>query len=95
MVFYSSTKFPTTLLKFRIACSTGEEGGGSCYCAKVELNCCYAPWEHIQGVLASMIGSDDSSNWGYRCCHTEHLYVAYFDLRHGHALASSPSLKEP
>ena len=28
---------------------------------------------HIQGVLASMIGSDDSSNWGYRCCHKEHL----------------------
>ena len=28
---------------------------------------------HMQGVLASMIGSDDSSNWGYRCCHKEHL----------------------
>ena len=32
---------------------------------------------------------------GYRCFHTEHLSVAYFDLRHGHALASNPSLKEP
>ena len=29
--------------------------------------------EHMQGVLASMIGSDDISNWGYRCCHKEHL----------------------
>ena len=29
--------------------------------------------EHMQGVLASMIGSDDSSNWGYRCCHKENL----------------------
>ena len=29
--------------------------------------------EHMQGVLASMIGSDDSSNWSYRCCHKEHL----------------------
>ena len=29
--------------------------------------------EHMQGVLASMIGLDDSSNWGYRCCHKEHL----------------------
>ena len=28
---------------------------------------------HMQGVLASMIGSDDSSNWVYRCCHREHL----------------------
>ena len=28
---------------------------------------------HMQGVLASMIGSDDSSNWGYRCCHKEYL----------------------
>ena len=28
---------------------------------------------HMQGVLASMIGSDDSSNCGYRCCHKEHL----------------------
>ena len=52
-------------------------------------------WEHMQGVLASMIGSDDSFNYGYRCCHTKHLSVAYFDLRHGHALASNPSLKEP
>ena len=51
--------------------------------------------EHMQGVLASMIGSNDSSNYGYRCCHTEHLSVAYFDLRHGHAFASNPSLKEP
>ena len=25
----------------------------------------------------------------------EHLTVAYFDLRHGHAPASNPSLKEP
>ena len=51
--------------------------------------------EHMQGVLASMIGSNDSSNWGYRCFHTEHLSVTYFDLRHGHALTSNPSLKEP
>ena len=28
---------------------------------------------HMQGVLASMIGSYDSFNWGYRCCHKEHL----------------------
>ena len=28
---------------------------------------------HMHGVLASMIGSDDSSNWGYRCCHKEHF----------------------
>ena len=42
-----------------------------------------------------MIGSDDSSNWGYRFCHTKHFSVAYFDLRHGHALTSNPSLKEP
>ena len=51
--------------------------------------------EHMQGVLASMIGSDDSSNWGYRCFHTEHLSMAYSDQKHGHALASNPSLKEP
>ena len=51
--------------------------------------------EHMQGVLASMIGLDYSYNWGYRCCHTEHLSMAYFDLRHGHALASNTSLKEP
>ena len=51
--------------------------------------------EHMQGVLASMIGLDDSSYWSYRCCHTEHLSVAYFDLRHGHDLTSNPSLKEP
>ena len=48
----------------------------------------------MQGILASMIGSDDSSNWGYRCYHKEHLLVAYFDLRHGHALALIPLLKE-
>ena len=29
--------------------------------------------EHMQGVLASMKGSDDSSKWGYRCFHKEHL----------------------
>ena len=29
--------------------------------------------EHMQEVLASMIGLDDSSNWGYRCFHKEHL----------------------
>ena len=34
---------------------------------------------HMQGVLASMKGLDDFSNWGYRCCHMEHLWVAYFD----------------
>ena len=28
--FYSSTKLPTTLLKFKMACSTGEEDGGGC-----------------------------------------------------------------
>ena len=45
---------------------------------------------YIQGVLASMIGLNDFSNWGYRCCHMEHLWVAYFDSRHGHALDSAP-----
>ena len=64
---------PTTLLKFRIAFLIGEEGGGWCCCAEVELNCCCAPVGHMQVVLASMIGSDDSSNWGYRCFHKEHL----------------------
>ena len=44
---------------------------------------------YIQGVLASMTGLDDFSNWGYRCCHMEHLCVAYFDSRHGHALDSA------
>ena len=28
---------------------------------------------HMQGVLACMVGLDDFSNWGYRCCHKEHL----------------------
>ena len=28
---------------------------------------------HMQGVLASMIGLDDFSNWGYRCFHEEYL----------------------
>ena len=42
---------------------------------------------HMQGVLASMKGLGDFSNWGYRCCHMEHLSVAYFDPRHEHALA--------
>ena len=45
---------------------------------------------YMQGVFASMIGLDDFSNWGYRCCHMEHLWVAYFDPRHGHALDSAP-----
>ena len=27
----------------------------------------------MQGVLASTKGLDDFSNWGYRCCHMEHL----------------------
>ena len=27
----------------------------------------------MQGVLASMKGWDDFSNWGYRCFHMEHL----------------------
>ena len=51
--------------------------------------------EHMQGVLAFMIGSDDSSNWGYKSFHMEDLSLAYSDLRHGHAPASNPSLKEP
>ena len=45
---------------------------------------------YIQGVLASMTGLDDFSNWGYRRCHMEHLWVACFDSRHGHALKSAP-----
>ena len=45
---------------------------------------------YMQGVLASMIGLDDFPNWGYRCCHMEHLWVAYFDPRHGHALDNAP-----
>ena len=49
----------------------------------------------MQGVLASIIGSNDSSNWGYKCFHTKHLSLAYSDLRHSHAPASNPSLKEP
>ena len=44
----------------------------------------------MQGVLASMIGLDDFSNYGYRCFHMEHLWVAYFDQRQGHALDSAP-----
>ena len=28
---------------------------------------------HMQGILASMIGSDDSRNWGYMRYHKEHL----------------------
>ena len=28
---------------------------------------------HMQGVLVSMKGLDDFSNWGYKCCHMEHL----------------------
>ena len=28
---------------------------------------------HMLGVLASMKGLDDFSNWGYRCCPMEHL----------------------
>ena len=59
---------PTTLLKFRIGYSTGEEGGGRWSQTAVVLL-----GEHMQEVLASMIGLDDSSNWGYRCCHKEHL----------------------
>ena len=47
----------------------------------------------MQGVLASMKGLDDFSNWGYRCCHMEHLYVAYFDPRYEHALALCLLLK--
>ena len=49
----------------------------------------------MQGVLASMIGSNDSSSWGYKCCHTDQFSLDYSDLRHGHAPASKPSLKEP
>ena len=49
---------------------------------------------HMQGVLASMKGLDDFSSWCYRCYHMEHLWVAYIDPRHGHALTSSPLLKE-
>ena len=50
--------------------------------------------EHMLEVEVSRRGLGGSSSWGYRCCHKEHLKVAYFDLRHGHALALSPSLKE-
>ena len=45
---------------------------------------------YMQRVLSSMIGLDDFSNWGYRCCHMVHLWVAYFDPRHGHALDNAP-----
>ena len=44
----------------------------------------------MKGVLASMTGLDDFSNYGYRCCHMAHLWVAYFDSGHGHALDSAP-----
>ena len=47
--FCSSTKVPTIMLKFKIVCSTGEEGGGCCCCAEVELNCCCAPWGAYAG----------------------------------------------
>ena len=30
MAFCSSTKFPTTLLRFRITCLIGDEDGGGC-----------------------------------------------------------------
>ena len=50
---------PTTLLKFKIACSTGEvggeAGGGSCCCVEVEPNCCCAP----VGIYAGGFGFHD------------------------------------
>ena len=45
---------------------------------------------YMQGVLASMIGLDDFSSYSYRCCHMEHLWVAYFGLEYWHALDSAP-----
>ena len=40
--FCSSTKLPTTLLKFIIACSTGDEDGGGCGWAEGDPCCCCA-----------------------------------------------------
>ena len=40
---------------------------------KVEATAVVLLRGHMQGVLASMIGLDDSSNWGYRCYHKVHL----------------------
>ena len=40
--FYSSTKFPTTLLKFMIACSTGDDDGGGCGWDEEPYCCCVA-----------------------------------------------------
>ena len=85
MAFCSSTKFPTTLLKFRMACSTGEEVGGCCV---VLLG------EHMLEVEVSRRGLGGSSSWGYRCCHMERLLVAYFDPPCLSTLASNPSLRE-
>ena len=44
----------------------------------------------MQGVLASLIGLDDFSSKGYRCCHMEHLWVDYFGSGYEHALDSAP-----
>ena len=41
MAFYSSIKFPTTLLRFRIACSTRDKDGCGCGWDE-DPNCYYA-----------------------------------------------------
>ena len=50
--------------------------------------------EHMRVVEVSRRGLGGSSSWGCRCCHMEHLLVAYFDPLCLPALASNPLLRE-
>ena len=53
---------PTTLLKFRIACSIGEEGRAATAVLKWSQTAVVLLEGHMQGVLASKKGLDDFSN---------------------------------
>ena len=58
MAFCSSTKFPTTLLRFRIACSTRDEDGGGCGWDEDSYCCCAA-----EGTYAGGFGFQERLGW--------------------------------
>ena len=60
MAFCSSTKFPTTLLRFGIACSTGDEDGGGCGWDE-DPYCCYC--SAAAGAYAGGFGFQERLGW--------------------------------
>ena len=60
MAFCSSTKFPTTLLRFRIACSTGDGDGGGCGWDEDPYCCCCCV---AGGTYAGGFGFQERLGW--------------------------------